>query len=309
MLRRPGISLSDLKSTLTLDEREIQQALRKLSDLGLIHHPREETQTVHPVSPQLGFQALLARQQSEIARQQQALEEARVRLGSVVDHYMSEYAAARGIGVERVHGPATVRMRIRELMAVTEREMLSFTPDGPPEDETGTVEDSLTGALLARAVEMRTIYPDCVRLAPVLLDQSPGVAQPPAEFRTVPGLSVRLHISDRQVALMQLNASDAAQDALVIEEPAVITILCSFFETVWFSATPLVAGGRGDDALSAQERELLRLLAQGLTDEAAARKMGVSLRTERRMLTKLSQSLNAQSRFQLGQRAAERGLL
>ncbi|WP_308315343.1 helix-turn-helix transcriptional regulator [Streptomyces sp. ISL-100] len=61
--------------------------------------------------------------------------------------------------------------------------------------------------------------------------------------------------------------------------------------------------------MTPQERELLRLLSQGFTDEGAARKLGISLRTERRMITEISARLGAQSRFQLGQRATEDGLL
>ncbi|HET6356863.1 helix-turn-helix transcriptional regulator [Streptomyces sp.] len=310
MLRRPGVGLDGLKASLPLDEAEIRQALHRLSDLALIHNSWEETEVVHPVSPQLGFQALLARKQSEIVRQQQALEEAREKMGSLVDHYMSEYAAARGMGVEHIRGPATMRMRLRELMAVTERELLSFAPGGPSAQEDRPVVEPRTEAMLDDSVEVRTVCPEHVRHDPEGVGQSPGVgATTAAAIRTVPGLSCRLYIADRRTALVQLNIEDASQDALVIEEPAVVAILCSFFETVWSSATPLSAAACGEDALTAQEVELLRLLGQGLTDEAAARKLGVSLRTERRMLTKLSQCLDAQSRFQLGRRAAEHGLL
>lgn len=64
----------------------------------------------------------------------------------------------------------------------------------------------------------------------------------------------------------------------------------------------------GED-LGRQEREVLKLLAQGLTDEAVALRLGVSLRTTRRISAKLMERLGAKSRFHAGLRVGELGLL
>ncbi|MFI6896918.1 TrmB family transcriptional regulator [Streptomyces sp. NPDC050256] len=308
ILRRPGVRVDDLQASLQIGQGEFRQALRTLSDLALIHNSWERAGDIHPVSPQLGFQALLARKQGDIARQQLALEETRAQLGSMVDHYMVQFAAARGMGVERIHGAATVRMRTRQLMSVTERELMVLAPDGPPGEGGGPMSEPLTETMLSRPIGVRAVFPERVCRARGPEGRSPEPAQRPAEYRTVPELSICLRIADRRTALVQLNSEDPLREALVIEEPAMVAILVSFFETVWFSAVPLSAATRGE-ALSPQHLELLHLLGEGLTDEAAARRMGISLRTERRMLTKLSQCLNAQSRFQLGQRVAEHRLL
>jgi DNA-binding NarL/FixJ family response regulator len=53
---------------------------------------------------------------------------------------------------------------------------------------------------------------------------------------------------------------------------------------------------------------ILQTLATGLTDEAAARRLGISLRTYRRRVAGLMNLLEADSRFQAGVHAAERGL-
>jgi DNA-binding CsgD family transcriptional regulator len=65
----------------------------------------------------------------------------------------------------------------------------------------------------------------------------------------------------------------------------------------------------GTRAVSGDERALLRLLAAGLTDEAAARRLGISVRTARRQVAVLMDKLGASSRFQAGYRAAQRGWL
>ncbi|MGW4381014.1 response regulator transcription factor [Kitasatospora sp. NPDC004531] len=61
-----------------------------------------------------------------------------------------------------------------------------------------------------------------------------------------------------------------------------------------------------DPELSPMERQLLVLLAQGLTDAAAAKRLSVSVRTERRMVAELMHRLGASSRFDAGVRAARR---
>ena len=66
---------------------------------------------------------------------------------------------------------------------------------------------------------------------------------------------------------------------------------------------------RDGNGLSATERELLELLSRGLTDEAAGRKLGVSLRTVRRMMADLTTRLGATSRFQAGVRTQQLGWL
>ena len=55
------------------------------------------------------------------------------------------------------------------------------------------------------------------------------------------------------------------------------------------------------------ESRLLVLLARGLTDDAAARRLNISVRTERRMMANLMRRLAATSRFEAGAKAVQRG--
>ncbi|MGN9843443.1 helix-turn-helix transcriptional regulator [Nonomuraea sp. H19] len=56
--------------------------------------------------------------------------------------------------------------------------------------------------------------------------------------------------------------------------------------------------------ISPREWQVLQLLAQGCTDEAVARNLGLSLRTVRRVTADLMERLDARSRFQAGLKAA-----
>jgi DNA-binding CsgD family transcriptional regulator len=83
----------------------------------------------------------------------------------------------------------------------------------------------------------------------------------------------------------------------------------SFVDLAWQDAYPVQAAPAPDPStgLSNAERCLLRLLGKGMTDASAARQLGVSLRTVRRMMAEIMARLGARSRFEAGIRAAERG--
>jgi DNA-binding NarL/FixJ family response regulator len=83
----------------------------------------------------------------------------------------------------------------------------------------------------------------------------------------------------------------------------------SLFTAAWESATELGVFLRGElPELAPEAREILRALGAGLTDEAAARRLGTSLRTYRRRVAELMAALDTGSRFQAGVRAGELGL-
>ncbi|MFH8516999.1 response regulator transcription factor [Streptomyces gelaticus] len=54
---------------------------------------------------------------------------------------------------------------------------------------------------------------------------------------------------------------------------------------------------------------VLRLLAEGLTDDAIARRLGCSVRTVRNDVAAAMVALDARSRFQAGARAMQAGLI
>jgi DNA-binding NarL/FixJ family response regulator len=84
----------------------------------------------------------------------------------------------------------------------------------------------------------------------------------------------------------------------------------SLFERYWEAGTPFGEAPLKDEYdLSPQERELLLLLGIGCTDGIAARRLGVSVRTVRRMNSELLSRLGARSRFEAGVRAVKKGWL
>jgi DNA-binding CsgD family transcriptional regulator len=120
-------------------------------------------------------------------------------------------------------------------------------------------------------------------------------------------------IDRRTVILAEPSGPPAPTDRTytVLRDGAVVAGLATLFEATWQAATDLVdldsAASLGP-RLDAPARDVLAALRDGLTDEAAARRLGLSVRTYRRRVADLMTRLDARSRFQAGARAGELGL-
>jgi DNA-binding NarL/FixJ family response regulator len=116
-------------------------------------------------------------------------------------------------------------------------------------------------------------------------------------------------ILDRRVAILAGQPSPLGREYTVTTSPVLVGGVHSLFTAAWEAAIDLGAYLRGEvPELAPEAREILRALGAGLTDEAAARRLGTSLRTYRRRVAELMAALDAGSRFQAGVRAGELGL-
>lgn len=108
-------------------------------------------------------------------------------------------------------------------------------------------------------------------------------------------------ILDRRVAILAGQPSPLGREYTVTTSPVLVGGVYSLFTAAWETATDLGAYLRGEvPELAPEAREILRALGAGLTDEAAARQLGTSLRTYRRRVAELMAALEAGSRFQAG---------
>lgn len=91
--------------------------------------------------------------------------------------------------------------------------------------------------------------------------------------------------------------------------PTLVGGVHALFEAAWEAATDLDGFPRAQrPQLDAESRTVLRALGSGVTDATAARELGMSLRTYRRRVAELLDTLDTGSRFQAGMRAGELGL-
>lgn len=116
-------------------------------------------------------------------------------------------------------------------------------------------------------------------------------------------------VIDQRVMILAGRRTPGGREYTVTTSQVLVDGVHSLFRAVWDSAVELDAYLRDDvPHLDADSRVVLEALGSGLTDETAARRLGISLRTYRRRVAELMTSLEADSRFQAGMRAAELGL-
>jgi DNA-binding NarL/FixJ family response regulator len=115
---------------------------------------------------------------------------------------------------------------------------------------------------------------------------------------------------DQAVAILAGKRTRAGREYTVTTSPALVAGIAALFQAAWEAATDFGAylTTQAPVHLDHSSREILRLLGMGMTDEVAARRLGLSLRTYRRRVADLMAALEAGSRFQAGLRAGELGL-
>ncbi|MFI1222604.1 MULTISPECIES: LuxR family transcriptional regulator [unclassified Streptomyces] len=170
---------------------------------------------------------------------------------------------------------------------------------------TGRAKREAHGAASGVSVRLLTIPPQ-LDDAPL---RDPWGAVVPSAVRGGRMPPLQALVVDGRAALVVTESETGARSS-VIRTPEVLNTICSLFESVWSDADPahrtIVFG---DGERTALARRILGHLHAGVTDEVAARELTVSVRTYGRYVAEIMTLLGANSRFQMGVRAAELGLI
>ncbi|MFD5461597.1 LuxR C-terminal-related transcriptional regulator [Kitasatospora sp. NPDC127059] len=310
MLAHPQEGVAALRMRLDLTDQQVRQALDTLSELALLRPSADREGELRAVSPEAGMEILMARQQAELAAQQLRIEASRAAAAQLIAEYADLRPTGSHPGVEQLTGLDQIRDRLTTLTREVREEVMTFAPDGGQKPENIEAAKPLDLDLLGRGVRMRTVYLDSVRNSPHTVEYVTWLASHGGRVRTVAALPTRMIVVDRATAVIPVHSDDTAAGAVVLTGEGMLTALCALFETVWAGAQPLGTAARSDEhGLTAQEQATIALLAEGHTDDAIAKRLGVSPRTARRIATDLMERLDARSRFQAGVRAAQAGWL
>lgn len=308
LLRDPGLTLDKLAATTGRTGDEVDSALAELRDLALLRASRESPTTIRPVPPDVGLESLLAREQDDLADRQRRLDRARAALSAISAEFAQAGPHGRHAMIEELVGVDEVRTRLETLSTRIRTEVLSLIPDGAQAADTLDTSRPLDARLLERGVQMRTVYLDRVRDHPPTVEYAVWLRERGGRVRTAPDLPLRMIVIDRSTAMVPLDPRDSSAGAAVLSGAGPVAAMRALFDLVWDGARDLGMPSQADAGeLSGPERDLLRMLSEGETDEFIARRMGVSTRTIGRMISELMRRLETRSRFQLGLRAAEFG--
>ncbi|MFJ4473277.1 hypothetical protein ACIP2X_38085 [Streptomyces sp. NPDC089424] len=222
-------------------------------------------------------------------------------------------------GSEFIADPAVVHARLESEVGAAEWEILSAQPGGPrTEEQLAKVAQRDTEAL-DRGVSKRTIYLDTVRGNAVTARYAKAMSQRAdgkrAQYRTLGCPFERCIIVDRRVAFVSNHLVEGADEhsAWQITDRGMVAYIAAEFDSKWRAGIPW-CGELSDGSLPAwtgepggeglrttrRQREILRDLLAGHTQEATASRLGIGLRTVTTELAELKALFDASSAMELG---------
>ncbi len=280
-------SARGLSARTGLPEADVSAALRALAALNLVS-PGIAPGEQGPAGPRLGLAAIGARRDDGAARGRR------------------KPGQAQPSHIDRLEDPEAARALAQHLISTAETGLQVTVP--APDAGEWQAGSLLEYSGLPSGVPASVLYHVSACTDPAALAQAARLAAAGSPPRAAKGLPPVLVISDQRAALIPLDPADPGNGVLCVREPAIVAVLAVIFSTAWDAATPMSISAPAG-ALTAREHALLGYLVAGLTDEATARRLGISVRTARRQVAALMGKLGATSRFQAGHQAAQRGWL
>lgn len=302
-------SAASLAAALGLPESEVSAALATLADLGLTA-PDPSEHGFRIVPPHTAVEILIGRQEEELERRRAELVLSREAATPLLDDYVRARVQQHSDLVELIDDPTVVRARLRQLVHQAS-EALWTTHQGPALSESATADSlALDRELAARGVVSRNIFPRDSLGPRHWNDYLEKTAELGHRVRIMSSVPVLTVIVDSKVGLVPHQGRDGT-GAHVLHGEALVKPLVILFEQLWLSAVPFGSTdvAQPGDTPENRLRLVAVLMAGGMKDEAIARRMDISTRTVRRLVSALLEQLGAESRFQAGVMAARLGWL
>jgi DNA-binding CsgD family transcriptional regulator len=197
---------------------------------------------------------------------------------------------------------------VERLVGVAETQVTVLAPTYRP--HSFAFATHIADGALRRGAELRTVLPaDLLRSATVIA-HTEWLGRNATRARAVPSLPVAAVVVDGRSAVVV----DADGTGRLVDTQRETEELVAIAHRMWRSGADVVGcgpavGGEGGSSGRGRREQVLALLADGLTDDAIARQIGVSVRTVRTEVAAALEHLGARSRFQAGVRAAQIGMV
>jgi hypothetical protein len=277
---------------------ELRQALELLLDLGLLVPNDTETHYI-PVDPstvQPRVVVPMTRQGADLLKESAEWAEAFTALGQTFRRATRSDVDP----ITELRGLSQIDTYLQTLVSDARSEILAAQPYGRrPADQLAAAEDRDLKAL-DRGVRMRTLYQHSARQSPATRVYVAEMTAHGAEVRTLDEFFKRLIIVDREVAVIP--GSEDHVVALALRDKSLVAYLVDIFDRSWERARPFTAHeARNEKAIADDVRAMtIRLLVEGHSDPASAKRLGVSTRTYAGYIAALKEEYGVQTRFQLG---------
>ena len=290
-----------LAETLSLAVGDVDVAVEELESAGLVEAAPSGAPDIR-VGEEAALHGLLSRRSPPL--ESRALLHARRSLDRVL-----LAPDAESTGLERITDLGALIDRLGQLMAQSRREVFNLHAGGVPSQQVldAAMDDDLS--LLDRGVALRTVCPhefiehERWRTSVELMGERGALT------RFADGVPHRMLVFDRQVAVLPIRPEEPQAGGIVVRHPVVVRALHQLAATILRNSRALSEAVASTERPTELDRKVLLLMSAGLTDALSARKLSVTERQFRRYVARVMERLDAQSRFQAGVKAVERGWL
>ncbi|WP_104181479.1 LuxR C-terminal-related transcriptional regulator [Arthrobacter sp. B0490] len=304
----PGWTRNEASEALGLTLRRIEAAIGELADRRLLSPEAGRADGLVAVSPDVALADLVDADERALQDLKARISSQRRELSSLLPTFLeARKSVLASTSVETLEDPHLIhRVLIDYGRDVTEKVYIAQPGQGSTAD---VHEESIRKdlELLENGVRRRTLYDTSLRDHVPTRRAVEAIAAGGGEFGVLPFIPLRILIFDEKLALVgrQLTRDDKA--ALVIRDSSLINIFTLLFDVAWEISESFLAPERVESPLSSLQRSIIQGLANGLSDESIARRLDINVRTCRRHIAWMLDTLRAESRFQAALKAREAG--
>jgi predicted transcriptional regulator len=259
------------------------------------------------VSPAIALGALLRDRRD-------ALYSAELDLAELSDTHRTATLGRTSVDViEVITDLDAVRHRFAQVQRGAQREVRTMMVPNltvvPPRQNVAA-DENLRRGVRYRAILARAALDEPGTVASILADLVNA-----EQIRVADHVPVKMMIIDESVAMLPLFAErNNAPESVLVHAGGILTALIAAFEMAWDRAYPLWPNRAGDDLVELRpddvdelDTRILALLLAGMTDQALAGQLGLSLRTVQRRIRALMDKAGVDTRIQLGWHAGRAG--
>jgi Sugar-specific transcriptional regulator TrmB len=301
----PRASVEELATTARLSRAQTGRALIQLTQRGMVSRLPGRPVRFLAAPPDAAIGELIGAVESKLWQARDAVQ-ALMETHRAASRYIHPEQS-----LEVLVGRDNIRRRVAHIHSSAKKQVRGF--DKPPYLSPPGTDLENEGQRLRQGVRYRVIYsrqavawPGRLR-ADILATLCEG-----EQARVRPDLPLKMLMADDRMAVIPISSSEQHVDAAYVVHPSsLLDALLTLFEAEWDRGMPLSVDGAldGADAPDEETRDLLTLLASGLTDQGIARSLGWSTRTTQRRIHALMEDLGATTRFQMGMSAKARAWL
>ncbi|WP_157982519.1 LuxR C-terminal-related transcriptional regulator [Nocardiopsis sp. FIRDI 009] len=311
-VEHPSWTTEDALERLQVSEARLTELVDLLVDLRLLRPSQDSHREFSTSGPESAAVELLNEDRRRLLEEQLRMERLRDEILALQPTYFKARQTRRSSEafdvIEDVH---LVRLLLSDQAQRTEQELCIAHPGGGMSEGGLSRSIALDRIMLERGVVMRSVLQHATRHHTPTKEYVNDITKYGAQVRTIPVVPRRMIIFDRKVAFIPKEGGEVTQGAVLLREPSVVDNFLASFELMWQNGRqfPVDTADKRTEATEDIRQTILEYLATGTKDEVISRKLGISVRSCRRHIAEIMSDLKAESRFQAGVLAHQRGLV